>query len=149
MAHIRVPRRLLLKAAISFSEVYGSSGCRAAAASQVCIYVTGRDVRSGKKMLREGLYLLSISGVQGEVSTSRMIPEVYFRARSSLTHLQTKERLWTGMIMIPTVPVLLLSVWGINSTAFLLLLSDCIFSERAEVLLQLWKLFLLTKYGGR
>lgn len=32
VACIRVPRRLLLRAAISFSEVYGSSGCRAAAA---------------------------------------------------------------------------------------------------------------------
>jgi len=29
---IRVPRRPLLRAAISFSEVYGSSGCQAAAA---------------------------------------------------------------------------------------------------------------------
>jgi len=48
---------------------------------------------SGKKMLREGLYLLSISGVQGEASTSRMILEAYFRTPGSLAHLQTKERL--------------------------------------------------------
>lgn len=44
-------------------------------------------------MSREGLYHLSISGVQGETSTSRMILEAYFRAPSSLAHLQTKERL--------------------------------------------------------
>lgn len=51
--------------------------------------------------------------------------------------------------MILTVPGLLLLVWGVNSIAFLLPLSDRLFSGRAAVLLQSWKLFLLTKYGGR
>lgn len=47
------------------------------------------DIHSGKNLSRKGLFLLRISEVQGETSTSRMILETEIRAPSSLVRLQT------------------------------------------------------------